>query len=158
MRSEVGIGSLLERRRDWGLGTRDYIDFHIAVARRLQPSDRRSPKGFALHECASALADFNLDSRVPKSPVPKSPVRYLEPQPPKILTVPNGAGRWCPQAWQHVLFDDDPPGVAGGAERVDHSGERHHAAAQLAENPAADSGVVVPALGAGCARKIGVAV
>src|SRR5437667_11693810 len=84
--------------------------------------------------------------------------RRLEPQPAKILTVADGAGRWRPQTRQHILFDDDPPCVATGAERVDRAGQRHHPAAQFAEDPAADRRVVVPALVAGRAREIGVAV
>jgi len=57
----------------------------------------------------------------------------------------------------HVRFDEDPAGAGLSTQRVEHRSEGYHPAFQLAENPAAYSGVMVPALGARRARDVWVA-
>src|SRR5207248_10258281 len=60
--------------------------------------------------------------------------------------VARRARRGRAEARQDVLLDDDPSRVALELERVANVGEGHHPASELAEDPVAHGGVIIPPL------------
>src|SRR5690606_33128033 len=86
------------------------------------------------------------------------PVPSSQPQPRQCLAVARRALLRRAHAGQHVLFDGQPVVVALNPQERQDAVQVDAAFAQFAEDPGADGGGVIPALGAGAGRHRRVAV